>query len=122
MRAVRLALYLAAPIALALLPASVFAGGEGICLFKNLLGYECPGCGMTRAFRAAVRGDVLAAIRYNASIVVVFPLVCLVTAKAVVREFTGIAGVDAPRMMRRFHNRLRFRETTVCESVNRKGG
>ena len=28
-----------------------------ICIFKNLTGLPCPGCGMTRSITSAVRGD-----------------------------------------------------------------
>lgn len=29
-----------------------------ICIFKNLTGLPCPGCGMTRSIISAVRGDI----------------------------------------------------------------
>lgn len=39
--------------------------GEGtlsICLFRNVTGIPCPGCGMTRAFALLARGDWRAAL------------------------------------------------------------
>ena len=36
-----------------------------VCIFRVLTGYDCPGCGMTRAFREMVSLDVLEAFRYN---------------------------------------------------------
>lgn len=35
------------------------------CALKLLTGYDCPGCGATRALHAALHGDLAAAIRYN---------------------------------------------------------
>lgn len=35
------------------------------CALKLLTGYDCPGCGATRALHAALHGDLTAAIRYN---------------------------------------------------------
>lgn len=38
------------------------------CVFKVLFGIPCPGCGMTRALFALLRGDLAAAFKYNAVI------------------------------------------------------
>jgi hypothetical protein len=46
--------------ALSLLP------GPGLCVFHVFTGWECPGCGMTRAFLALGRGAIAEAIRLNA--------------------------------------------------------
>lgn len=35
------------------------------CPFRNLTGFPCPGCGMTRAWFAFLRLDILAAFRYH---------------------------------------------------------
>ena len=35
------------------------------CVFRDVLGFPCPGCGMSRAFLALLRLDVVAAFRYN---------------------------------------------------------
>jgi hypothetical protein len=36
------------------------------CVFKGHTGLDCPGCGMTRASAALIRGDVFAAAGHNA--------------------------------------------------------
>lgn len=105
MRAVRLTVYLAAPIVFCLIPTSFFQTGRTLCLFKNLFGTECPGCGLTRSFSALVHGDILSAISFNASVVIVFPLLCFVLAKAIACELKGIALLDASRSILRFRMR-----------------
>ena len=45
------------------------------CVFRKATGIFCPGCGSTRALRALLGGDFLAALRYNPfSIAVLFAL------------------------------------------------
>jgi len=36
-----------------------------LCMYRSLLGLDCPGCGLTRSFVAIMRGDLLAAWRFN---------------------------------------------------------
>lgn len=35
------------------------------CIFKEILGFKCPGCGMTRALIALIRFDFKAAFEYH---------------------------------------------------------
>lgn len=37
-----------------------------ICLWKNLFGWSCPGCGMTRSWVYLAHGDWMSAFRMNA--------------------------------------------------------
>jgi len=39
--------------------------GPTSCLFRAMTGLDCPGCGMTRAFRAMGRLDIMGAVKYN---------------------------------------------------------
>lgn len=36
-----------------------------VCLFKNLFGIRCPGCGLTRSFKAILNLDLMQAFHYN---------------------------------------------------------
>lgn len=36
-----------------------------VCLFKNLFGIRCPGCGLTRSFKAILNFDLMQAFHYN---------------------------------------------------------
>lgn len=52
--------------------------GIGIpCLFYNLSGYKCPGCGMTHALSEIWNGNYLEAWRYNALSITVLPIACI---------------------------------------------
>jgi hypothetical protein len=39
------------------------------CMFKVLFGIDCPGCGMTRAFFALLRGDLAGSLTYNPALI-----------------------------------------------------
>jgi hypothetical protein len=77
-------------IFLSMIPFEFIEGGPTICVFKNLLGIECPGCGMTRAFSCILHGDLVAAISYNRLVAIVFPLFCLVLIKDIFSLFGSL--------------------------------
>ena len=43
-----------------------------VCMFKNLTGLDCPGCGLSRAFICIAHGDMAAAWGYNPASWLVF--------------------------------------------------
>lgn len=44
------------------------------CLFKVVTGWDCPGCGSQRALHAALHGHFGQALRYNALLALLAPL------------------------------------------------
>jgi len=49
------------------------------CFYKSVLGIECPGCGMQRAFVALFRGDLIGSLKiYPALIPTMIMLILLV--------------------------------------------
>lgn len=40
-------------------------GNNTRCFYRNTLGIPCPGCGLSRAYTALFRGDVLGALNYH---------------------------------------------------------
>ncbi len=59
---------------LAVIPPEVLAHFPSICVFKNLFGFECAGCGMTRAVSSVLHLDLTSAMVHNQLVVVVVPL------------------------------------------------
>lgn len=65
-----------------LLPLFVYIGVNGmvtynqnsICLFKYITGFECWGCGITRAFDALFQFQFQKAFEFNPRIIIVAPL------------------------------------------------
>jgi len=47
------------------------------CVFHEFTGYKCPGCGTQRAVHALLHGDVAAALRYNAILLIAVPWIVL---------------------------------------------
>lgn len=68
---------IAIPIALALVPLSAVEQGPTLCLYHNLTGHSCPGCGMTRSLVALCHGALGASFAYNKGIIIVAPLLLL---------------------------------------------
>ena len=76
-REFRFAISAAAVLVLAVFavaPQSVWAAAPPVCLFRNALGLECYGCGMTRALSFAMHGDLEEALAMNGGVVVLLPV------------------------------------------------
>lgn len=56
------------------------------CALHELTGLHCPGCGVTRATRALLHGDVVAAWNYNQLYVILLPLIGFFCLQSVVLE------------------------------------
>ena len=44
------------------------------CIFKTITGYDCPGCGLTRANGEVIKFNFKKALEYNSSVFIVLPL------------------------------------------------
>jgi hypothetical protein len=62
------------PILLYLVPLDWFNKQHTTCLFKNIFGIDCYGCGITRAVLSALHFNFEDAINYNIMVVIVLPL------------------------------------------------
>ena len=68
------------------------------CIFYQLTGLKCPGCGSQRAIHALLCGNIIEALRFNAMLVASLPLLALYAYCEVCR--------------------LRHRTTTLCRRLN----
>lgn len=74
-------------------------GGPTLCPFKAMTGLDCPLCGATRAAHQLFRGNVIAALDFNAVFVVAAPLLIWI-AVAVLRQGLGDTAVRLPSVRR----------------------
>jgi hypothetical protein len=75
------------PIPLFFIPVSFLDTLPGICIYKNLTGKECPGCGMTHSVLSVFHFDFIGAFFYNKLIVVIFPLMLYLWIKIIAGEY-----------------------------------
>lgn len=47
------------------------------CVFHDLTGLFCPGCGNTRALRALLHGDLFLSLRYNLLLIPAFAIIAM---------------------------------------------
>ncbi len=106
---VRLAACISLPVLFALLPTSYIESLPNICLFHHLFNVECPGCGMTRAISSILHGDLGAAMRFNRSVLVVFPLLCYVAVFHIWKEMKMASWVKKSAALEK-ENRVHERE------------
>jgi hypothetical protein len=71
------------PILLYFIPIEWLNKQPSICLFKNIFGLDCYGCGITRAIISGVQLNLQGALEYNQMIVLVLPLLTYIWIKTV---------------------------------------
>jgi hypothetical protein len=59
------------------------------CMFHEMTGLDCPGCGAQRALHQLLHGNLLAALHLNAMFVVSLPLVAWFGPRFVLRTLKG---------------------------------
>ena len=62
------------PILLYFIPVEWLNKQPTICLFKYMFGFDCYGCGITRAIISGIQLNLQGALEYNKMIVIVLPL------------------------------------------------
>jgi hypothetical protein len=77
---------------LAMIPTSLLDHTPQICVYRNLFGIRCPGCGMMHAFCSILHGHFWAAWKYNPLVIAAFPFF---TTRAV-RNLATVARMLAP--------------------------
>ena len=82
----KLGVFIFGPIVLFFIPVSFLNTLPEVCLFKNLTGKECYGCGMTHAVVSIFHGNFIEAFYFNKLIIIVFPLLVYLWIWYIVRE------------------------------------
>jgi hypothetical protein len=73
-----LLLLVLAPLFLVLMPADYFDGGDTLCLYKNLIDFKCPGCGLTRGLMHLIHLDFESAWSFSPLAFVAAPVLAVV--------------------------------------------
>jgi hypothetical protein len=60
-----------------------------LCVFHQVTGWQCPGCGGLRATYQLLHGNVVAAWHFNALVVLLAPVAGWTMTRELVRETTG---------------------------------
>lgn len=60
--------------------------GPVLCVWRNITGHSCPGCGMTRAICASVHGNFIEAFTYNLIYPVVLALIAWISTSTLIKE------------------------------------
>ena len=79
------------PLTLITIPTSWLEERRSVCLFRNLFGIRCPGCGMVKAISCILHGDLEKAFHYNKLALIVFPLLCYTWLRSLIAEFRNNA-------------------------------
>jgi hypothetical protein len=74
---------------LSMLVPPFYYGEFTLCLFKNITGLPCPGCGMTRAFLFLGHGKIHEAVILNPNSLLIFPIIVFLWLNEVVYMATG---------------------------------
>ena len=77
----KLILLIGLPLVILILPYNLVFEGPTVCIFKNIAGYDCFGCGMTRGIYYFLKGDIIEATRYNWRVLLVCPLLIMLWLK-----------------------------------------
>ena len=85
LRCIKLLILLLLPIVLYAVPDANIYNGKSICLFTNIFGIECWGCGITRAIFSALHFRFVEAWEYNRLVMIVLPILLFEWFKAVYR-------------------------------------
>jgi hypothetical protein len=83
-KVVKIFLLVLLPFVIYFVPIDWLEEQRTICLYKNITGHDCYGCGITRAIVSAIQFKFKKAINYNYIVVVVFPILSFVWFKSII--------------------------------------
>lgn len=86
----KLTFYVFIPVIIIFIPTTFLVSAPSVCLIKNIIHVECPGCGITKAISSIFHGELINAYKYNHMIVVIFPVLCYLWIKNIVKELKNV--------------------------------
>lgn len=92
LKSIKLLVTVLIPVVLYAIPLESICNGNTICIFTNIFGVECWGCGITRAIFSVLHFHFYDAWEYNPLFVVVLPLLMFLWLRAAVRQLRNIKG------------------------------
>ena len=95
---IKLVIYISIPIALWVIPYEHIMLGESICLIKRFLGFECWGCGFTRATYLILHGDLSSAWEYNHLIIITIPLLTILWLHGIIHQIRILIKIKRERL------------------------
>ena len=84
------------PFVIFVLPHGFVFDGPTVCIFKNLLGFNCPGCGMTRSIFLLMKGNLFSAIQLNWRALIVMPIFIAICFNQIRRILTNLPTPTPP--------------------------
>jgi hypothetical protein len=84
------------PVALYFVPVHWLEQQHSVCLFKNITGNDCYGCGITRAILSALHFQFGNAFQYNKLFVFVLPIRIYIWIKTFIKLFTENQNITIP--------------------------
>lgn len=76
------------PIAFYFIPIKWLNESHTICIYKNITGNDCYGCGITRAILSVLHLQFANAFHYNKLVIIVFPLLFYIYLKSIYKIFS----------------------------------
>ena len=77
----KIILLLCIPIVTLIISFIRIENGQTICLFNNILGLNCIGCGITKSIIAFINGEFHQSINYNYNVIIILPLLLFIWLK-----------------------------------------
>jgi len=93
--------------------AAIVGLGLPVCPSATLLGIPCPGCGLTRATLAALRGDFAGALHFHPLVFLLAPLFGALAGSAAWNYVRGPLAAQSPRQRSLWTHRA----TTITSSL-----
>ena len=74
------------PVVFYFMPKEIFENDQTICVFKNIIGTKCIGCGITRSIYWTMHFDFKRAYELNKLILIIFPMLTFIWFKMVIKK------------------------------------